>query len=446
MDDKKIFRDPIYNLISFNKTDEKVLLDLIDCKEFQRLKRIRQLGLSYLTYPSAVHDRFSHSLGVSYLIGLMFECMNIPEEIIFNDEFGQHTLKSGDIKLLLKIAGLLHDIGHGPFSHAFEKITKVNHELVTLSLIKDDNFSIKRILNSIENERLQPHIVDWVTAIIDKSFPIYWVKELLSSQLDADRMDYLIRDAYMCGVKYSTFDWKWILTFMRIKKHENDHELLAIDAAKGLYSIESFIISRYHMYEQVYFHKTTRGFEVLIKKIFQRVKYLIDNQQDDKVGFIENNLKNFFNNNNDLESFLVLDDYYIITHINLWAQKSTDEILNKLAKCFINRIPFKLFKESIGDSYYDDNDISILNRIFQNQNVEREYYLIVDNYIQNPYKDDYLLGKNAPDDSIWLITKDNSLNELSTVSAVIRQLKNNITKLNRVYILREKLQIFSSKE
>ncbi|MFO7802403.1 MAG: HD domain-containing protein [Desulfovermiculus sp.] len=136
MKDLKVFRDPVYNLISFSKEEDKPVLELLDCPEVQRLKRIRQLGLSYFTFPSAVHDRFSHSLGVAYLIGVMVENLNPPQPLIISEAEEDISLSKEELKLLLQMTGLLHDIGHGPFSHAFERAVGIDHEQISQQIIK----------------------------------------------------------------------------------------------------------------------------------------------------------------------------------------------------------------------------------------------------------------------------------------------------------------------
>jgi HD superfamily phosphohydrolase len=210
--DTKIFRDPVYGLVSFDKEKSRPLLDLIDCLEVQRLKRIRQLGLSYFTFPSATHDRFSHSLGMAYLVGLILDQLDFGDSVQIPDEEGEYQdLTRDEFKLLLQMAALLHDVGHGPFSHAFEQATGIKHEKLTQDIIQDNETQVNQTLCTIERKVLKKNAVGWLTGIINGTFPLFWARDLISSQVDADRMDYLLRDAYMCGVNYVSFDRQWII-------------------------------------------------------------------------------------------------------------------------------------------------------------------------------------------------------------------------------------------
>ncbi len=343
----KVFRDPIYSLISFDKEEDDPIIKIINTPEFQRLRRIRQLGLSSYTFPASVHDRFSHSLGVAFLVGEMFDNLNVEEKKIkvLSPTGTDVELNKKQLRLLLKLAGLLHDIGHGPFSHAFEKITKVDHEEMSKKIISNENGRIFPILKNIDDEILKQYSVDWIKDIIDGSFKPIWAKELISSQLDADRIDYLLRDAYMCGVNYASFDLKWLFQNIEIGEitTEENRQGLLINAQKGIHAVEAFIVSRFHMYEQVYFHKTTRGFEVITQKIFERLKEMIE--KDETISFLNNNIPNFINDNNDINAYLALDDFNLYTHFNHWIRNSNDSILKSLCENIIYRQPYKMFKE-----------------------------------------------------------------------------------------------------
>jgi uncharacterized protein len=441
--DKKLFRDPIYNLISFDKKKEKVILDIINCPEFQRLKRIRQLGLSSYTYPSSVHDRFSHSLGVCYIVGIMFDSLSVSdiiniETINEKEETIIIKLTPDKLKLVVMLAGLLHDIGHGPFSHAFEKITEVDHEVMSRKIISSESCSISSILKEIDDPDLSKYAMTWILEILDGTFKPIWVKELISSQLDADRIDYLLRDAYMCGVNYATFDIKWLFQNIEIGEiSSEERECLIIDATKGIQTLEAFIFSRYHMYEQVYFHKTTRGFEIVVQKIFERIKTLMKEKPIEKLNFLNNNLPDFIKNNEDLLSYIALDDYYLITQFNNWYNNSEDLILKKLCDIIVNRKPLKLIKEVKNDQLWDLKSGLAFTKKIGEDNYEHFYF--EDDYNNVAYKDVYLLNKKAPSEAehIWLKDGKGKLKELSEESAVIKSLRNTELKRHRAYISRD---------
>lgn len=435
----KVFRDPIYNLITFHKEKDSLLLRLIDTPEFQRLKRIKQLGLSFYTYPSSVHDRFSHSIGVAHLLNLILsklDTSSIDSVILLDKSTNEVELSMDEFKLVIKVAALLHDIGHGPFSHAFEKVMKTSHEEFSKGIISNSNSNIYKILKDTGNDKLDDNIIHWVSEIIDKTFSIYWGRDLITSQLDVDRMDYLLRDAYMCGVKYVSFDWQWILSNMKIGKipQEQNRLGLIIDAQKGIYSLESFIISRYHMYEQVYFHKTTRGVERLFVKILERVQELLN--WGAKGLFKEDDYLYLYLQNQNVDSYLMLDDYIIFYHINLWSRYTEDEILRTLCDCFINRKLFKMIKETDGQLIPPEKYSEIAS-IFGHNDYFR-YYLIDDDYINNPYKDNYLLGKESSENAehIWLLNDNNRLVELAESSRIVHNLKTISKKVFRLYCLR----------
>jgi hypothetical protein len=433
--DTKIFRDPVYGLVSFDKEKSRPLLDLIDCLEVQRLKRIRQLGLSCFTFPSATHDRFSHSLGMAYLVGLILDQLDFGDSVQIPDEEGEYQdLTRDEFKLLLQMAALLHDVGHGPFSHAFEQATGIKHEKLTQDIIQDNETQVNQTLCTIERKVLKKNAVGWLTGIINGTFPLFWARDLISSQVDADRMDYLLRDAYMCGVNYVSFDRQWIINNMTLAEipQENNRKGLVVNARKGVHSLESFIISRYHMYEQVYFHKTTRGFEKLLMHIFKRVRQLLD--QGKEVHFINEQIHKVFSGSFKIKDFLFLDDFVIITQLQLW-QDNSDRILQTLCNAFVSRQPYKMFKE---DNFTPDREFyRKMDDLFDDKE-QSDYFFFEDDYINNPYKDEYLLGKSKAEDAghIWLLRSDGDIAELSTESTIIGSLRNQINRRTRAYIHR----------
>jgi uncharacterized protein len=389
---KKIFRDPIYDLIIFDKQEDDVILKIIDSPEFQRLRRIKQLGLSHYTFTSGVHDRFSHSIGVAYLAGILVDNLTLPTETIAvsyvsPDVEGNRVnlnLTKKQIKILVRIAAILHDIGHGPFSHIFERaVEEVRpgglfhnknrqaqiHETIGTKIIFDKDASISKILDDFGDEELRGHSKYLVRDILEGALEPFWIKEIISGQFDCDRIDYLLRDAYMCGVSYASFDWKWIFSNIELsqetplskKADEPFLYRLAINGEKGIYSVESFLISRFHMHEQVYFHKTTQCMESILKYIFKRLIFLWDNKISEEhfykvVPFIDKALINFFNNPYDMRNYLKLDDLYMISHFTLWIDSCEDTILKELCDCIVKRKTFKLLNSYTDlDSLKEDN-------------------------------------------------------------------------------------------
>jgi HD superfamily phosphohydrolase len=250
----------VHGSISFDFQDEGYVIELIDTPEFQRLRRIRQLGAAFLVFHGAEHSRFSHSLGVAHLAGRMFTGLT-------QDPSFPKDLDQADLKRTVTVGALLHDIGHGPFSHLFERVFHHrNHEQWGLEVITDPSTRVNAVL--------QKHgLIDSVKKVFDKSFKPRFCWDIISSQLDADRLDYLLRDSYMTGVAYGRYDLDWLLGVIELARiPTNGKDLgLAINRKKGFHAAEQFVIGRHLMYQQVYFHKTIRAAERMVKLVFERL-------------------------------------------------------------------------------------------------------------------------------------------------------------------------------
>ena len=248
-EERKVLRDPIHGYIH---VDLQVIWDCINAKEMQRLKRIHQLGGDYQVYHTAEHSRFAHSLGVYEIVRRMV-----------NEVQALHETLSEYEKTTVMLAGLLHDIGHGPFSHAFENISQLRHEEYTVKIIMEESSEVHQIL-----ENCHPHLSEDVASIIQYRHPKECLNQMVSGQLDADRMDYLLRDAYFTGTNYGKFDLERILRTIRVK----DGKIVVKES--GIHSVEDYIMARYHMYWQVYLHPVARSYEILLTSIFKRMKEL----------------------------------------------------------------------------------------------------------------------------------------------------------------------------
>ena len=245
----KIINDPIYGFISL---DDSLILKLIDHPYFQRLRKISQLGLSYLVYPGATHSRFNHALG----------CMHLMKKVIYQLKNKGQIISKIESRAL-KIAILLHDIGHGPFSHALENsiVTEISHENLSLCFMK--------AINEDFNGELQTAI-----DIFNNKYKKRFLHQLVSSQLDMDRLDYLKRDSFFSGVVEGNIGVDRLINMMNIANNS-----LVVEE-KGIYSIEKFLIARRFMYWQVYLHKTVVSAENMLIKILKRVKSLIMNNSN----------------------------------------------------------------------------------------------------------------------------------------------------------------------
>src|SRR6185503_10463247 len=257
----KYLRDPVHGSIGFDKDREKLVIDLINTREFQRLRRIRQLGALFLTFHGAEHTRFTHSLGVAYMARRIFDALLAAGQVQQKGRALERT------RLVAIVAALLHDLGHGPFSHLYEKVfNDRRHEEWTGLIIKHGRGEVGRLLR-------RAGMVEEVLGVYGRTYRPAFVSDLVSSQLDADRLDYLLRDSFMTGVAYGKYDLEWILTNLGLaRRGGRDAELrLAINGLKGYHAAEQFVIGRYLMYQQVYYHKTSRSAEQMIRTALQRL-------------------------------------------------------------------------------------------------------------------------------------------------------------------------------
>ena len=317
----KIFRDPLFNYVSVDRASDGWLLELIDSPEFQRLRRIRQLGVSSLTYPGAEHSRFSHSLGVLHLMSMAVAEMQRLD-----------PSRADEARAKLLAAALLHDIGHGPLSHMSEMCIGEEHEKWTVKIIKSEQTKVCKILT----KRFGKDMPNRVAALIEKDNPsaMLWQKQLLSSELDVDRLDYLRRDSLFSGAGYGHYDWYRLLhTF---KLHEANGQATLIWSMKAVYGIEEYIFARFYMYQNVYLHKTTRGFERMFQAMWSYARELHKDGKD--VSLLEP-ISQFWKEPEDVERYLRLDDTVILRQIQEWLG-SPHAPLKDLASCFVDRKRF----------------------------------------------------------------------------------------------------------
>ena len=346
--DSKVFRDAIHNYIH---VDQPVILELINSKEMQRLRRIKQLGGTHQVYQSAEHSRFCHSLGVYFIV----------RKMIFNSDIGEY-INDYD-KLTVMCAALLHDIGHGPFSHCFERVFGLNHEDFTIKIINGDS-EVNHIL-----ENFDPGFSKKVSSIIEKKHPNKILIQMISSQLDADRMDYLLRDSYFTGTTYGHFDLYRILRVMKVVNNKIVYKY------SGVQAIENYILARYHMYWQVYYHPTSRSYEQLLISIFRRVKDLyIKGYEFGDIRY----LMPFLEDRVDEVAYTKLDENIVLYYFRIQSE-GKDKILADLCNRFLNR---KLFL------YHDlrrNEEKLKLMEFYCQKGFDPRYYVVSDDQSQIPY-------------------------------------------------------------
>ena len=335
-------RDPVHGLVVFSGSDEfeQLIWSLINAPEFQRLRRIKQLGFSELVYPGATHTRFSHCVGV----------FHTAREIVsrLKNLLGENFLQE---KANVAIcAALLHDLGHGPFSHTFEGVEKARgvrkkHEKWTTEIITGETEVGERL------SRYDPEFQKQVAKLLNQEYPADIYSSIVSSQFDADRVDYLRRDKIMTGTEHGGFDWAWLLHNIEVEKitigGDDETEPTEVDGlilgAKGLKAAEGYLLGRYHLYTQVYMHKVTRGAEKMLEALLMRVAKLMADGDIGKTGLPDNHpLWLYFGgaNNNTIENYLLLDDTTIWGSLPL-MENSEDKIVSELASRLLKRILYK---------------------------------------------------------------------------------------------------------
>jgi HD superfamily phosphohydrolase len=258
---ERIYRDPVHNIIRLQTDSDEgeLMMRLIDAAEFQRLRRIKQLGLGLYTYQGAEHSRFTHSLGAFHLMTRVL------------DRFAEtYSIDAAD-RVAARAAALLHDVGHGSFSHVMEKLMNFHHEQRTVQVILNEQTEIGALLKSFADDLPRK-----VAAIIEGTFQPSALAQLVSSQLDVDRMDYLLRDSLMTGAKYGIYDLEWIINALAI---DEAADRIYVEA-RGVYAVEEYLQARYYMFRQVYFHRTLRSAEAALRSIIRRALKLLNDGKD----------------------------------------------------------------------------------------------------------------------------------------------------------------------
>ncbi len=390
MNKRKIFNDPVYGFISI---PYDIVFDVIEHPYFQRLRRIQQLGLSSLVYPGATHSRFHHSLGAMHLMYRSLEVLKSKGQEITEDESKAAVL-----------AILMHDLGHGPFSHALEGVLveDLHHEHISMLLMQN-----------LQKEFGKP--IEMAIQIFTNQYPKKFLYQLVSGQLDMDRLDYLNRDSFYSGVSEGVVGYDRIINMLDV------HDDNIVVEEKGIYSIEKFIVARRLMYWQVYLHKTSLVADLMLKNAVLRAKevYRGNNKQSE----ISANLNFFLSNTltvNDfdehLTKFAALDDYDIFQALKVWMN-SEDVILKTLSNSIINRKLFKIefVEEEKAAEKYD----TLKNKYSE----EEMRFLVLKGAAQNN-------AYNPSKDNIYIKFKDGSIKEITDITEQwnIRSLSNPVVK------------------
>ena len=375
LDETKVLKDPVHSYIHIHY---EVIWNCLDSKEFQRLRRIRQLGGDFQVYPTAEHSRFSHSLGVYEIVRRM-----VTEVKSLCVELTEYE------KVCVMLAGLLHDVGHGPFSHAFEHITNHSHEEYTAKIILG-NTELNAILRAV-SEKLPQDIV----FIIQHTHENDILNQIVSGQLDADRMDYLLRDSYFTATSYGQFDLERILRTMRVRKTNEGRKVIVVKYT-GIHSVEDYIMARYQMYWQVYYHPVARSYEAVFIQLFNRLKDIFkvdkDYFEDMKVliPFLEKSEVS-------VEEYFKLDENSLLYCCAL-IQDKEDKIAADLAKRLQNRRLFEYVD-------YNEENLAQIKNMLKENNFDERYYLKIENIeasVYSPYKGRKILIEKLNGDIVAL--------------------------------------------
>ena len=389
LDDEKVFKDPIH---SFVRVTDMLIWQLIETPEFQRLRRIKQLGGTHIVYSTAEHSRFSHSLGVYFIARRMVDVLN-----------KQGRKFSETDRMLVLCAALLHDVGHGPFSHSFESVLGVDHEDFTRRILLEET-QINQLLESYE-----PGFSKKVSEVIEKTYPDQLIVSLISSEIDADRLDYLLRDSYFTGTPYGEIDLERILRTMRVENGK------VVFKYSGMHALEDYLFSRYQMYWQVYLHDCSLSFNALIVSLLSRVRLLIQEKYAFKCDI--HLFKSMFETKVDIGAYLRMDDGVITTYAGFFLTES-DEILRDLAGRFLNRgllDEFDYVPTEESEKLYEE-----LSKLMDCSGIDSTSYLFHVNYEQSTY-DYYGLECDA---SINLLSPGGEVCEISSISNIIQGIMN----------------------
>ncbi len=355
----RVFRDPVHGLIEF-KGDDRPLADLLDTHAMQRLRRIKQMGFAWLVYPGAEHSRFGHALGAFHIAQRVTRRLDLPSRV------ARHV----------KVAALLHDIGHGPFSHAWEHVFGGDDHERWGARIVLENAELAAAL-----EALEPGLPETLRTFWGKGYHPQFARKLVSSQLDVDRLDYLLRDGHYSGAGYATYDLDWIIHAIQIAEihsEKADPFDLVVDYRRGMYAVEQYLFARSYMYAQVYHHKTVRAAEWMFIKTLERFAQLARGGVEPPglpiAGAMARDARI------PVDDYLRLHDISITTALDRWAghdgPPADDLVLRDLAARLVDRRLFKTF--DLGDDKAAADRLWPLAR----EVAERRFGTSTDSYLQ----------------------------------------------------------------
>jgi HD superfamily phosphohydrolase len=430
-----ILRDPVHGLVAFEGRAETVVSRLLNTREVQRQRRICQLGMTSLVFPGAEHSRFVHAIGTAHVMVKLLDRIKARQQ-----ELSIDIGLDDEAELDATAAALLHDLGHGPFSHLFEEVLPGarSHESWTRTIILDASSEVNRTLSGID-----PGMPERVASLLAGDRAAGFLSRAIAGPLDVDRCDFLLRDSHMTGVSYGVFDLDFLLralTFGQAPAAGGDaHWVLAIDGGKGLPPIEHFFLSRLFMYEQVYHHKATRAAEALIRGVFVRVAELVREgsaPQPIPRAIADAALQRPVS----AGDYLELDDVSLLSCFKLW-ERSADPVLSDLTARLSSRsLPKTLpLPTGIEHETYRREALALAAEVAERHGFRADLSVWLDVPFDIPYEE---LAQD-PLQGLWVTFREQPIRRLGDVSFLLGELRNKRIERPRLILpdpVRKKVQ------
>ena len=409
-----ILRDPVHGLIAFDGMAERVVRALLDTREVQRLRRVRQLGLASLVFPGAEHTRFSHAIGAAHVMQALQQRI---EDC--SDELPPEQRLDEEAKADALAAALLHDLGHGPFSHLFEEVLPHarHHEQWTRDILLDPATEAHQTLEAISSG-----MSERVTGLLSGDYRLGYLSQSVSGTLDVDRADYLLRDSHMTGVRYGLYDLDWLLhalTFACV----DGRWVLAVQGRKGLPPVESFFLGRHFMYQQVYHHNATRAADALVRAIFMRVSELIlEGTPPDPLlpAFRAAALGEPIS----VDAYLRMDDSELLTCLSAWEHGSDPTLASFSRRLRSRELPKTVPLPEQRPEVWNEA-LERTREVVGSKGVRTDLTVWLDDADDVPYPE----PTDGSTDGLWVTLRHQPLRRLGDASFLLGQLRNK--RINR---------------
>ncbi|MDD9945122.1 MAG: HD domain-containing protein [Myxococcales bacterium] len=406
-----ILRDPVHGLVAFEGIHERVVVRLLATREMQRLRHVRQLGFTSLVFPGAEHSRFTHSLGATHVMVRLLQRLRTVQAVLPAEQRIDEEAEADAVA-----AALLHDLGHGPFSHLWEDVLHRGrrHEVWTYDILLDDSTEVHRALES-----LSTGMAARVVQLLQGNYRLPYLARSISGTLDVDRCDYLLRDSHMTGVSYGVYDLAWLLQALSFEQAPDGQWVIAIEGRKGLPPIEGFFLARQFMYQQVYHHKATRAAEALIRAVLRRLTDLIRDGATPR-GTPPAIVAAVMGQGNSVQDYLALDDIQLLASFQAW-QQAKDPLLAELTRRLYARVLPKTLPlpDTLAQQDYDDA-LRLAREIVARGTPHPELFVRLDAPSDVPYSE----PSNGAADGLWVAIRHQPLQRLGDASFLLGELRN----------------------